>query len=208
MQASDSYFNQIYHHAYHNPSIVRLFGRAIRVNRSNRDTRSADLGANLFIGNLDHDADEALLQTTFAVFGPLLGPPKIMREPDTGRSRGFGFISYDSFEAADTAIANMNGQYICNRPITVSFALKKDGKGERHGTETERMLAAQSRNNRTGGVASASGSIVPQPVLMPKIANPAFAALQMPTMMAPAGLAGPFVMPGAGVVPMPQFHPQ
>lgn len=190
------------------PFAVRLFGRAIRVNKSNRDTRSADLGANLFIGNLDHDVDETLLQTTFAVFGSLLGPPKIMREPDTGRSRGFGFISYDSFEAADAAIATMNGQYICNRAITVSFALKKDGKGERHGTETERMLAAQSRNNRTGNVGGASGAAVPQPVLMPKLTNPAFAALQMPTMMAPAGLAGPFVMPGAGVVPMPQFHPQ
>lgn len=182
--------------------LVRLFGRAIRVNKSNRDTRSADIGANLFVGNLDHDVDESLLQTTFAVFGPLLGQPKVMREPETGRSRGFGFISYDSFEAADAAIATMNGQYVCNRPITVSFALKKDGKGERHGTETERMLAAQSRSNRPAGVGASAPSLVPK---MP-VVNPAFAALQMPTMMAPAGLAGPFVMPPSGGVPMPQLR--
>ena len=38
----------------------------------------------------------------------------------------------------------MNGQYLANRPIHVSYAYKKDGsKGERHGTQAERMLAAK-----------------------------------------------------------------
>ncbi|CAK9152433.1 unnamed protein product [Ilex paraguariensis] len=67
---------------------------------------------------------------------------KIMRDPETGNSRGFGFISYDSFEASDAAIEAMNGQYLCNRQITVSYAYKKDTKGERHGTPAERVLAA------------------------------------------------------------------
>ena len=58
-----------------------------------------------------------------------------MRDPETGASRGFAFVSYDSFEAADAAIAMMNGQFLANRPVNVSFAMKKDGKGERHGTE-------------------------------------------------------------------------
>lgn len=58
-----------------------------------------------------------------------------MRDPETGASRGFAFISYDSFEASDAAVAMMNGQFINNRAINVSYAMKKDGKGERHGTE-------------------------------------------------------------------------
>lgn len=33
-----------------------------------------------------------------------ISPLQIMRDPDTGNSRGFGFISYDSFEASDAAI--------------------------------------------------------------------------------------------------------
>lgn len=37
----------------------------------------------------------------------------------------------------------MNGQYLCNRAITVSYAFKKEAKGERHGTAAERLLAAQ-----------------------------------------------------------------
>lgn len=36
----------------------------------------------------------------------------------------------------------MTGQYLCNRQITVSYAYKKDTKGERHGTPAERLLAA------------------------------------------------------------------
>ena len=52
-----------------------------------------------------------------------------MRDPETGNSRGFGFISYDSFEAADAALEAMNGQYLCNSPIAVSYAFKKDTKG-------------------------------------------------------------------------------
>jgi splicing factor 3B subunit 4 len=87
-----------------------------------------------------------------------------MRDPETGNSRGFGFVSYDSFESSDQAIEvislsqycstfwlivilpcvptlifavisqAMNNQHLCNRPITVSYAYKKDTKGERHGT--------------------------------------------------------------------------
>merc|ERR1712179_98922 len=37
----------------------------------------------------------------------------------------------------------MNGQYLCNRAIAISYAFKKDSKGERHGSAAERLLAAQ-----------------------------------------------------------------
>jgi splicing factor 3B subunit 4 len=47
-----------------------------------------------------------------------------------GNSKGFGFVSFDCFEASDAAIEGMNGQYLCNRQITVSYAYKKDTKGE------------------------------------------------------------------------------
>lgn len=61
-------------------------------------------------------------------------PLQIMRDPDTGNSKGFAFINFASFEASDAAIEAMNGQYLCNRSISVSYAFKKDAKGERHGT--------------------------------------------------------------------------
>jgi len=66
-----------------------------------------------------------------------------MRDPDTGNSKGFAFINYASFEASDAAIEAMNGQHLCNRAVSISYAFKKDVKGERHGSAAERLLAAQ-----------------------------------------------------------------
>uniref|UniRef100_A0A2P2L6L4 Splicing factor 3B subunit 4 n=1 Tax=Rhizophora mucronata TaxID=61149 RepID=A0A2P2L6L4_RHIMU len=123
-------------------NMIKLYGKPIRVNKASQDKKSLDVGANLFIGNLDPDVDEKLLHDTFSAFGVIVTNPKIMRDPETGNSRGFGFISYDSFDASDAAIEAMNGQYLSNRQITVSYAYKKDTKGERHGTPAERVLAA------------------------------------------------------------------
>ena len=41
----------------------------------------------------------------------------------------------------------MNGQYLMNKEISVQYAYKKDGKGERHGDQAERMLADQARKH-------------------------------------------------------------
>ncbi|RWR80428.1 splicing factor 3B subunit 4 [Cinnamomum micranthum f. kanehirae] len=129
-------------------NMIKLYGKPIRVNKASQDKKSLDVGANLFVGNLDPDVDEKLLYDTFSAFGVIVTNPKIMRDPETGNSRGFGFISYDSFETSDAAIEAMNGQYLCNRQITVSYAYKKDTKGERHGTPAERVLAASNPNTQ------------------------------------------------------------
>ncbi len=39
-------------------NMIKVFGKAIRVNKASQDKRQADVGANLFIGNLDPDVDE------------------------------------------------------------------------------------------------------------------------------------------------------
>ena len=54
--------------------------------------------------------DEKLLYDTFSAFGVIISTPKIMRDPETGESRGFGFVSFNCFEASDRAIESMNGQ--------------------------------------------------------------------------------------------------
>ena len=38
--------------------MIKVYGKPIRVNKSSQDKRSQDVGANLFIGNLDQDVDE------------------------------------------------------------------------------------------------------------------------------------------------------
>nr|CAG4646519.1 EOG090X0BVS [Macrothrix elegans] len=124
-------------------NMIKLYGKPIRVNKASAHQKNLDVGANIFIGNLDPEVDEKLLYDTFSAFGVILQTPKIMRDPTTGNSKGFAFINFASFDASDAAIEAMNGQYLCNRPITISYAFKKDSKGERHGSAAERLLAAQ-----------------------------------------------------------------
>merc|ERR1712195_460697 len=130
-------------------NMIKMFGKPIRVNKASRDKKTLDVGANLFIGNLDPDVDEKLLYDTFSAFGVVIST-RIMRDPDTGNSRGFGFVSFDDFGAADASLESMNGQYLCNRSITVSYAIKKDTKADRHGSAAERLLAM---NAPTAGMA-------------------------------------------------------
>jgi RNA recognition motif-containing protein len=137
---------------------IRLWGKPIRVNKASADRRnggpegagglggSAGVGAELFVGNLDAMVEEKMLFETFSRFGALVAPPKIARD-EANLSKGYGFISYASFDASDDAIANMHGQFLMNKEITVQYAFKKDGKGERHGDQAERALAAQAKKN-------------------------------------------------------------
>ncbi|KAM3455400.1 hypothetical protein MY3296_002380 [Beauveria thailandica] len=124
---------------------VKLFGKSLRVNKASADRqRATDIGAELFVGNLDPSADEKLLYDTFSRFGPLLSLPKVARD-DAGVSKGFGFISFGDFESADAAVEHLGGQYLLSNQVTVQYAFKKDGKGERHGDDAERELAKQAK---------------------------------------------------------------
>jgi splicing factor 3B subunit 4 len=182
-------------------NMIKLFGKPLKVNKASRDKKTLDVGANLFIGNLDQDVDEKLLYDTFGAFGVIISTPKIMRDPDTGASKGFGFCSYDNFESSDAAIEAMNGQHLCNRVIHVSYALKKDSKGERHGSQAERLLAAA--NPQRGIAAPRPNTIfatVPgmagAPFMPPggPMLNPALGA-------APGGAINPALLPTAAVPP-------
>ncbi|KAJ5966027.1 hypothetical protein N7481_012741 [Penicillium waksmanii] len=126
---------------------IRLFGKPIRVNKASADKqKSVEIGAELFVGNLDPMVSEQMLYDTFSRFGNLVNLPKVARD-DNSLSKGYGFVSFADFESSDSAIANMNGQILMNKQVTVQYAYKKDGKGERHGDEAERMLATQARKH-------------------------------------------------------------
>ncbi|KAJ1919980.1 Spliceosome-associated protein 49 [Mycoemilia scoparia] len=183
---------------------VKLYGKPMRINKASQDKKYLDIGANLFIGNLDPDVDEKLLYDTFGAFGKIVQPPKIGRDPDTNQSKGYAFINYDSFEASDSAIEAMNGQYLGQKPINVSYALKKDGKGERHGSAAERLLAAQAKKNL--GDTSAGPAIPNKRFVDTSISSP-----QTSQTYSPAPPSGPpphmqsrFQAPG--YIP-PPFHP-
>lgn len=60
---------------------IKLFGKPLRINKASSDRKQIDIGANLFVGNLDAGVDERLLYDTFSAFGRVLGVPKV-RDPD------------------------------------------------------------------------------------------------------------------------------
>ncbi|KAJ2558879.1 Spliceosome-associated protein 49 [Coemansia sp. RSA 1933] len=128
-------------------NMVKLYGKPMRINKSSSDRRMLDVGAKLFIGNLDVEVDEKLLHDTLGVFGQMVQPPKIARDAVSGASKGFAFVAYSTFEAADAAIDALNGQYLANKPVAVNYSFKKDARGERHGSAAERLLAAQAQKN-------------------------------------------------------------
>jgi splicing factor 3B subunit 4 len=130
-------------------NMIKLYGKHIKVNKAAKDKGGEEdqFAANLFVRNLHPDVDNKFLYDTFAAFGCVLSA-KVMTEDNSPQSKGYAFVSFDTFESADSAIAAMDGQYLMNRPVAVSFAYKKDGtRGERHGDAAERMLAAQRKQN-------------------------------------------------------------
>lgn len=131
-------------YALHIMNQIKLFGKPLRMNKASQSNKSFEVGANIFIGNLEKDMDEKKIQETFSVFGNIVGQVKIQRD-DNGESKGFAFVSFDNFESSDYAIEAMNGQYLGGKQITVTYAFKKDSK-EKHGSQAERLLAANNPN--------------------------------------------------------------
>ena len=98
--------------------MIKLYGKPIKVNKASQDKRTQDVGANLFIGNLDPEVDEKMLYETFSNFGMIINT-KITRDADDGTSKGHGFVSFDNFASADLAHQQMNMQYFSGRQIRV-----------------------------------------------------------------------------------------
>ncbi len=75
---------------------------------TSRGQRQGPHGANLYIFYIPNDYTNQEMYDLFAPYGNILSV-RIMVDSDTGRSRGFGFVSYDSVASAASAIADLNG---------------------------------------------------------------------------------------------------
>ena len=82
----------------------------------------------LFVGSLSWDTNDDGLHEAFAQFGEI-SEAKVICDRDSGRSRGFGFVTFNDDEAADKAIAAMNGFQLDGRPIRVDVAQDRRGGG-------------------------------------------------------------------------------
>ncbi|XP_058501130.1 cold-inducible RNA-binding protein-like isoform X4 [Solea solea] len=86
----------------------------------------------LFVGGLSYDTDEDSLNDTFSKYGTI-DKVDVIRDRETGRSRGFGFVKYSNPDDAKDAILGMNGKNLDGRTIRVDEAGKS---GPRKGFST------------------------------------------------------------------------
>uniref|UniRef100_A0A8C0GVT9 Polyadenylate-binding protein n=1 Tax=Chelonoidis abingdonii TaxID=106734 RepID=A0A8C0GVT9_CHEAB len=107
-----------------------LNDRKVFVGRfKSRKEREAELGArakeftNVYIKNFGEDMDDERLKELFGKFGPALSV-KVMTD-ESGKSKGFGFVSFERHEDAQKAVDEMNGKELNGKQIYVGRAQKK-----------------------------------------------------------------------------------
>lgn len=83
----------------------------------------------LYIANLSYEINESSLREVFEPYGNVT-EALIPTDRATGRPRGFGFVTFDTPEAAKSAIDGMNGRELDGRSIKVSEARPKTAPGE------------------------------------------------------------------------------
>ncbi|CAK9309229.1 unnamed protein product [Citrullus colocynthis] len=84
-----------------------------------------------FIGGLSWSTSDRGLKEAFEKFGHLV-EAKVVVDKFSGRSRGFGFVTFDEKKAMDEAIKAMNGMDLDGRSITVDKAQPNQGSGRDH----------------------------------------------------------------------------
>jgi len=86
------------------------------------------MSSKVYVGNLSWNTTDDSLRSTFEQFGNVLDSI-VMRDRETGRSRGFGFVTYSQESEADAAIGALNDQELEGRRIKVNFANARPSGG-------------------------------------------------------------------------------
>ena len=82
----------------------------------------------LFVGNLPSDATEETVQALFSQYGTVRSI-QLVSDIFSGKCRGFGFVGMEGHEAR-AAIANLDGNLYCGKPLKVKF--EDTGAGKHH----------------------------------------------------------------------------
>ncbi|KAI0135229.1 hypothetical protein F4814DRAFT_444048 [Daldinia grandis] len=139
----------------------------------------------LFIGGLAWHTEDATLKQKFEEFGPV-EEAVVVKDRDTGRSRGFGFVRYVNDEDAQKAIAGMNNVEFDGRSIRVDRASDTGPRG----------------GSGRGGAYPPRGGYVQQPQMPYAAGQPVAYGMPNQVMYPPAyGRGAGYPQPGYGTPP-------
>ncbi|KAL0091103.1 hypothetical protein F4703DRAFT_1836923 [Phycomyces blakesleeanus] len=140
-----------------------VFSNEIKVNWGIQRAQKEDNTSQhaVFVGDLSGDVNDDMLAKAFGVFDSIT-EARIMWDPQSGQSRGFGFVGFRDRAQAEQAIATMNGERLGARAIRVNWANQKNQGPQRLITgplsaNYEKVLNESPVNNTTVYV----GNIVP-----------------------------------------------
>jgi len=107
-----------------------LLGKEMRVNWATSPGTQQRIDTSkhyhVFVGDLSPEIDNRMLREAFAAFGQI-SDVKVIRDLQTLKSKGYGFVSYVDREDAERAIEQMNGQWLGRRAIRTNWATRKPG---------------------------------------------------------------------------------
>lgn len=91
-------------------------GKPCRIMWSQRDpSKRKTNSGNIFVKNLDQSVTQKALYDTFCQFGSILSSK--LATDESGNSRGYGFVHFETEEAAENAIQNMNGVTLYDKEL-------------------------------------------------------------------------------------------
>ncbi|OAY79884.1 Polyadenylate-binding protein RBP47B' [Ananas comosus] len=83
----------------------------------------------IFVGDLAPDVTDYMLQETFRTHYSSVRGAKVVTDPNTGRSKGYGFVKFADEAEKNRAMTEMNGVYCSTRPMRISAATPKKTTG-------------------------------------------------------------------------------
>lgn len=104
----------------------------------------------IYVGNLPYSADEQTINDMFSSHGEV-SRVKIITDFETGRSKGFAFVTMDNADEANAAIDALNGTEMEGRPLRINASREREERGPR------RSFDGPPRRNGGGGGGGAGG---------------------------------------------------
>jgi len=99
------------------------------------------MNSKLYVGNMSFDTTEAGLRTAFGQFGNITDV-YVANDRETGRPRGFAFVTFSTAEESKLALEKMHGADLDGRALTVNEARPKENNGGRSFSSPNRREGA------------------------------------------------------------------